>query len=182
MSRKSAFLAGALAALALATAPPARADYFYSVTTTPTNIKADNNQMYIQVDPQASGGPITGSSTFATYAHLFTYLTVPGFTGTDTFNTGQSTQLSIGVFQPGGPQASNANFNLDFSGSLSAKTSQASVTLDGGAQSQSQTVSYNGHTYQVTISLTDPKLTGLPLPAQYDQRHRPRHARLRRDR
>ena len=50
----------------------------------------------------------------------------------------------------------------------SALTQTGSQAVDG-SQAESKVVAYNGHNYKITISLTDPKVTGLPLPRQ--ERH-----------
>src|SRR5262249_52408830 len=88
MSRKRAILWGAVAALALAGGPAARADYFYNFSpiTNPT-VFSDHSGMSITLGNQAQVGPIaTNQNTNVVATTLSTFIN-PGITGTDTFNT-----------------------------------------------------------------------------------------------
>jgi hypothetical protein len=162
MSRKSALLTCALFALALASGPAARADYFYnfSPVDNPT-VLSDHSGMGIVVNNQPQVGPIaTGLNTNVVAATLSTFIN-PGITGTDTFSTGQTSTVKLTIID--GTQNGSTTFGLKFSGTLSANNSQIGVTFDNGMTSETKSLTVNGNQYSVTInSIVPPGVPGAP--------------------
>jgi hypothetical protein len=162
MSSKSAFLFATLLALAVASVPAARADYFYNFSpiTNPTAL-SDHSGMGITINNQPQVGPIaTGLNTNVVAATLSTFIN-PGVTGTDTFNTGQSSTIQLTITD--GTQHATANFGLKFSGSLSASNSQIGVTFDNGQTTETKTLTVNGNQYSIVLnSIVPPGIPGAP--------------------
>jgi hypothetical protein len=162
MNRKSALLTGAVLALALASGPAARADYFYTfgAIDNPT-VLSDHSGMGIVINSQTQIGPVATLANTNVVAATMTTFINPGVTGTDTFNTGQSSTIKLTVVD--GTQNASLNFGLMFSGSLSANNSQIGVTFDNGQTSESKVLTVNGNEYTVTLnSIVPPGIPGAP--------------------
>jgi hypothetical protein len=162
MNRKSTLLAGAVLALLVATGPAARADYFYtfSAIDNPT-VLSDHSGMGIVVNSQPQIGPVgTNSNTNVVAATMSTFIN-PGVTGSDTFNTGQSSTIKLTVID--GTQNASVQFGLSFTGSLSANNSQIGVAFDNGQTTESKQLTVNGNQYTVTLnSIVPPGVPGDP--------------------
>jgi len=146
----------------MASAPAARADYFYNFApiTNPT-VLSDHSGMGIVVNNQPQVGPVSANQNSNVVAATLSTFINPGVTGSDTFSTGQTSTIQLTVTD--GTQHASVNFGLKFSGSLSANSSQIGVTFDNGQTSETKSLTVNGNQYSVVLnSIVPPGIPGAP--------------------
>jgi hypothetical protein len=156
MSRKVVLLSGLALSLMLLSGAGAWADYFYNFSPIdfPT-VYSDNSGMGITLANQPQIGPVGSGLDSNVVAATMTTFINQGVVGTDTFNTGQHSTLSLTIID--GVENSTVTFGLLFSGSLSATNSNIAVTFDGPT---TQHLTVNGNEYYVTLSSIVPP--GIP--------------------
>jgi hypothetical protein len=125
-----------------------RADYIYAFDPINPTVYSDQSGMGIDLSDGYRSDPTSGNVLGVTAIALTTFIN-PGTTGTDTFNTGQTSGLRATIID--GTASASVEFLLGFSGLLGADISEVALMFK---DETTKTVTVNDHMY--TISLLGP--------------------------